>query len=139
AVFYLPMTKKTSKCQLGPFVLLGQPEIAAQLIAAEHPAGLRSARTQCERFPTRVFANALINSAWRNGPVEDIHAGQYKGYPLDLRRIMAAEERQLLAATTGRLAAGMDLCSRFYNELPRRPWPDQVLPYALAQMLLITP
>jgi len=139
AVVYLPMPKKTSERQMGPFVILGQPEIAAQLVADEHAERLQRARSQCERFPNRVFANALINSAWRNGPIEDIHAGQYKGYPLDLRRITPAEERQLLAGTAGQLAAGMDVCLRFHNELPQRPWPDQVLPYALAEMLLITP
>jgi len=73
AVVYLPMTKKTSKRRLGPFVILGQPEIAAQPIAAESAERLRRARSQCERVPTRVFANALINSARRNGPIEDVH------------------------------------------------------------------
>jgi hypothetical protein len=140
AVFHLPMTWKSSKRHRGPFVALGLPQIAAQLITGVYPERLERARRECEGFPSRVFANALINSAWRNGSIiEDIHAGDYRGYPLDLRRIAPVEERQLIAATNAQLAAGMDVCLGFSNERPRRSWPDQVSPYALAQALLITP
>ena len=37
------------------------------------------------------------------------------------------------------LALGMTVCLRLTLEQPRRPWPEQVLPYGLAEMLLITP
>jgi len=37
--------------------------------------------------PSRLFANALVNVAWRNGPVEDLHAGSFHGYPLAQRRV----------------------------------------------------
>ena len=33
----------------------------------------------------------------------------------------------------------MTVCLRFATEEPRRAWPDQVLPYGLAEMMLITP
>jgi hypothetical protein len=33
----------------------------------------------------------------------------------------------------------MTVCLQFALEQPRRPWPEQVLPYGLAEMLLITP
>ena len=33
----------------------------------------------------------------------------------------------------------MTLCLRLTLEQPRRPWPEQVLPYGLAEILLITP
>ena len=38
-----------------------------------------------------------------------------------------------------RLALGMDVCHRFETERPRRRWSEQVLPYALAKILLIAP
>jgi hypothetical protein len=38
-----------------------------------------------------------------------------------------------------RLALGMTVCLQFAMEQPRRPWPEQVLPYGLAEMLLVTP
>ena len=34
---------------------------------------------------------------------------------------------------------GMDVCLRFAMERPPRPWVEQVLPYRLAEMMLITP
>ena len=91
------------------------------------------------RHPSRVLANALLNTAWRNGPVENIHAGGYRGYPLDQRRATPAEERELMAFVSERLPLGMTVCLQFAMERPQRPWPEQVLPYGLAEMLLITP
>jgi hypothetical protein len=61
--------------------------------------------------------------------VEIIHGGEFRGYPLDQRRANVSE----------RLALGMTVCLRLTLELPRRSWPEQVLPYGLAEMLLIIP
>ena len=49
------------------------------------------------------------------------------------------EERELLAFASERLAQGMSVCLRFSREQPPRPWVEQVLPYGLADMMLITP
>jgi hypothetical protein len=100
---------------------------------------LEHARSDAARYPSRVFANALLNTAWRNGPVENIHAGGYQGYPLEQRRVTPAEEQELMAFVSERLAHGMTLCLQFAMERPQRPWPEQVLPYGLAEILLITP
>ena len=96
-------------------------------------------RGDADRHPSRLFANALLNTAWRNGPIENIHAGQFRGYPLDQRRMTHAEERELMAYASGRLALGMAVCQQFALEQPSRPWSEQVLPYGLAELLLITP
>jgi hypothetical protein len=139
ALFYLPITKKTVGVERGPFAALAMPEMAAQLIQAFGAERLERIRSDLRRFPSRVFANALINTAWRNGPVERIHAGHFRGYPLDQRRMTPIEEWKLMTFSSRRLAPGMDLCHRFETERPRRCWSEQVLPYALAKMLLITP
>ena len=44
-----------------------------------------------------------------------------------------------MAFASERLALGMAVCLQFALERPQRPWPEQVLPYGLAEMLLITP
>jgi hypothetical protein len=44
-----------------------------------------------------------------------------------------------MAFASERLALGMTVCLQFAMEQPRRPWPEQVLPYGLAEMLLVTP
>ena len=44
-----------------------------------------------------------------------------------------------MAFVSERLALGMTVCLQFVMEQPRRPWPEQVLPYGLAEILLVTP
>jgi hypothetical protein len=38
-----------------------------------------------------------------------------------------------------RLALGMTVCLQLAMERPQRSWTEQVLPYGLAEMLLVTP
>lgn len=142
AVAYLPMPKKTSKLKVTEFGALAQPEVAARLVdafKATNASHVEKVRADVEHHPSRVFANALVNTAWRNGPVEDIHAGELRGYPLDQRRMTPAEERELFCVTSDRMALGMTVCLQFSPERPPRRWPERVLPYGLADLMLITP
>ena len=132
AVFYLPMPKKTSKLVATELAALAEPKMAARLVQATDVARLERVQADAERFPSRILANALVNTAWRNGPVEDIHAGRFQGYPLERRRVKPAEERTLMRFTGNRMALGMTLCLQFAMERPPRPWTEQVLPYGLA-------
>jgi len=141
AVAYLPMPKKISKLKVTEFAALSTPETAVQVVQVQAADSSRLARVRgnIELHPSRVLSNALLNCAWRNGPVEDIHAGGFRGYPIDRRRVSPAEERELMVFASERLALGMTVCRRFAMERPVRPWPEQVLPYGLAEFLLITP
>jgi hypothetical protein len=142
AVSYLPMPKKTSKPERGlAFGPLALPEVAKQIAAATDAERLALARADVDHHPSRVFANALVNVAWRNGPVEDIHAGHAVECPIDRCRVTVAEERELMKFATNRMALGMDVCFmlRCERERHQRSWPEQVLPYRLASILLITP
>jgi hypothetical protein len=139
AVCYLPMPKRKPKINFSEFLALANPEISAKLLEACEAGYLERARTDAERFASRIFANALTNHAWRNGPVEGIHGGQFRGYPLDQRRVTPGEERELMVFASERLAIGMRVCRQFSAEQPPRAWSEQVVPYALAEMLLITP
>lgn len=139
AVVYLPMPKKTSKVKATEFGVLARPEMAARVVEKADPTRLERVRGDVARHPSRVLANALLNTAWRNGPVENIHAGELRGCPLDQRRVTSTEERELMAFVSERLALGMTVCLQFAMEQPSRSWPEQVLPYGLAEMLLVTP
>ena len=139
AVCYLPMPKTKPKLNFNEFAALANPEISAKLLEACDAAYLERARADAERSASRIFANALISYAWRNGPVKGIHGGKFRGYPLDQRRMTPAEERELMGFSSERLALGMRVCRQFTAEQPPRAWSEQVLPYALAGMLLITP
>ncbi len=141
AVAYLPMLTRTSKAKVraSAFAALADPTMANRLVQAVDPERLARARAEVAGHPSRVFANALVNVAWRNGPVEDMHAGSFQGYPLTQRRVTPAEEKELMQSASDGLALGMTVCSVLAWERPPRPWPEQVLPYGLATMMLITP
>lgn len=139
AVSHLPMPNKPPKLKVTEFAALAALETAARVVQAADSTRLEGGRADVESHPTRVFANALVNVAWRNGPVEPIHAGACRGCPLDQRRVTPAEEQRLTAFASERLALGMTVCLQLATEQPRRSWPEQVLPYGLAELLLITP
>lgn len=142
AVAYLPMPKKTSRLKVTEVGVLAEPGLASQLIdafRASQPSRLEQVRTDVERHPSRVLANAFVNTAWRNGPVEDIHAGDFRGYPVEQRRMTPAEVRALMAFASERFAQAMSVCLRLLVEQSPRPWVEQVLPYGLAEQLLVTP
>jgi len=139
AVAYLPMPMKMSKLKVTEFGALSEPEMAARLIEVADASRLERVRADVERHSSRVLANALVNNAWRNGPVENIHAGGFRGYPLDQRRVTLAEERELMVSVSERLAQGTSVCLSFALEQPPRSWPEQVLPYGLAELMQITP
>jgi hypothetical protein len=139
AVAYLPMPKRTSKLKGGTFATLADSKVASGVVHATDTERLARVRADAERYPSRLFANALVNVAWRNGPVENIHAGEFRGYPLDQRRVTPGEKRELMGFVSERLALGMTVCLQFAMEQPKRSWPEQVLPYGLASMMLVTP
>jgi hypothetical protein len=139
ALAHLPLPKMRVHPQGSAFAMLALPATASELVAACDPGRVARARERAALHATRVFANALVNTAWRNGPVEDIHAGAAGSYRLDERRLLAAEERTLLSFACDRLAIGIDVCRALRDEAPPRPWSEQVVPYGLAEMLLITP
>jgi hypothetical protein len=138
AIHYLPMPKRTAKPKVTAFGALAVRDVAERLIGSTDSERVAKVRANADRNPTRLFANALVNVAWRNGPVEGVHAGSYRGYPIDQRRITVVEERKLLNFANERIAFGMDVCSQLKAE-PYRSWNEQVLPYGLAEILWVTP
>ncbi len=139
ALEYLPLPKMRPTPDGSQFAILAMPDVAAKVVEATSTSQLTRARADAESHPSRVFANALVNTAWRNGPVEQIHAGEFRGYPLDQRRMTAAEEQSMLSTAANRLTTGMDTCRGLALERFGRSWSEQVLPYGLASSLLITP
>ncbi len=132
----LPMPQKTVTRDRGVahLFVLSRPDITDLM---DLPEG-GSAYERVMAHPTRTLANALVNGAWRNGPVENIHAGSWGLYPLLQRRVTLREEQALMRTTASRLAQGL------YGFSPKdpsdvRPWVERVLPYAFAQWMLVTP
>ena len=141
AARHLPMTRKRAERDRQYLMLLelSQPGVAAKLISRAQTDQGKRAQAEAEAHPTRVLANALINACWRNGPIEEIHAGRASTYPLTLRRVTPSEERKLMRTTAGRLAQGLLVASELIHERSERTWAERVLPFHLVPELLVTP
>jgi len=139
AVAYLPLPKWTVTPAGADFAALALPQVRDEILREVDDVLLANARAKAETHASRIFANALVNTAWRNGPVEEIHAGVFRGYPLDKRRITVAEERTLLGSAIDRLTIGMEVARELAGERPPRPWAEQVIPYGFAGLKAITP
>lgn len=138
ALTYLPMPTMRPTAAGSEFAMLAMPEVASPIIGSTGSELLARVRSDAESHPSRIFANALVNVAWRNGPIEDFHAGASQGYPLERRRITTGEEQALGDFAADRLSTGMDVCRSLSVERGRS-WSEQVLPYALAGTMRITP
>jgi hypothetical protein len=135
AVRHLPVQRlRPNENARVDFALLARPQLAAMVFEAANKTRLEEVRVDADRHPNRLFANALVNTGWRNGPVEDIHAGAFRGYPLDRRRITAAEERALMGFACDQFTIGMDICGRLGLEVGRS-WSEQVIPYGIVSMV----
>ncbi|MDJ0764255.1 MAG: hypothetical protein QNJ97_14835 [Myxococcota bacterium] len=141
AISHLPMTRQNTKIAMDPdhLVNLARPSTASQLIDAVPPLVLENARADVQAHPTRVLANAMTNFCWRNGPVEDIHAGRLSAYPLMQRRITPSEERTLIREAASRLAQGIVATSSLLYEKSERTWSERILPFHLVPFWLVTP
>ena len=141
AIEHLPMPRTLARSQSprAPLQALADETCAETLLQATASSRRDRVQAAVERNPTRVLANAIVNTAWRNGPVENLHAGDYRGYPLDHRRMTPAEERRVLDFAGRGLAVGMAVCRRLTEEKAGRSWSKQILPFGLAELLLVTP
>lgn len=77
--------------------------------------------------PYRALANAIIHFAYRNGPIESLHAGREPAYPLSRRRMTTGQARHVIRSTTERLSpfvSAIPLWDAPLGELP--PWPARI-------------
>lgn len=79
----------------------GLPEVGPEVIERHFPGG----------FTLRDEANALTAFAFRNGPLEDLHAGRSSPLTDDpsLSRITDAEMKQLMVAASEKVATMLAL------------------------------
>ena len=101
AVRYLPMeTRSVRRDRTTMLAALSQAEVARQILPLLDPALVAERREQAQKHPTRVLANAIVNRAYRNGLVEDLHAGTRDvGPPLELCRLTLRNCQAVMRAT----------------------------------------
>ena len=131
ALAYLPTGPKTIRPLEGADMLVAcaTAEMAAE-VRCRWPAGqLGQALVAAESHGIRVIANAITLRAWRNGPVEDVHAGRGGGYELGTKRILPRAEKAIIRRAQSGVNAGLKAVDVLrYNEA----WPpsaEQVLPF----------
>lgn len=139
ALAYLPMPVKPARPMKALWPILAERDMSARIVSASAAEVVTRVRADAERYPTRLLANALVNVGWRNGPVEDVHAGMDARLRLDERRFTPSEEHDSLRQVADTLELGMAVCSLWSTESPRRPWVEQVLPFGLVPFWQVTP
>jgi len=82
-----------------------------------------------ENHGIRVIANMVTLQAWRNGPIEGVHAGRFGGYGLDERRVSPKAEKAIIRHAQGGIFAGIKAVDylRYDNAWP--PPAERVLPF----------
>lgn len=114
------MPQKRVKRNLEPLesllgFLIGMHEMSAvnELTAVPHPY--------------RNAANTIINLVYRNGPIEDIHAGRGQTFSLDHRRFTDRQVRFIIRQTAESLNSFVTDFPLWDNRLSRLPpWPERV-------------
>jgi hypothetical protein len=81
-------------------------QMMALLAHSDSPA-LRVLRETAVAHPHRALANLLGQMAYRNGPVETLHAGREQAYSLNHRRCNRRQAGALLRHTAGQLGGGL--------------------------------
>lgn len=138
AVTYLPMeTRRVKRDSRSMLSALSHAEVARNILSIVDPALVAKRREQVRKYPTRALANAITNRAWRNGPVENLHAGMRNvGPPLERCRLGLRECRSVLRSTLAGMADAMWALVSFDHDPERRPWDEQVLPYHSVDTLI---
>jgi len=131
ALAYLPTGPKTIRPLEGADMLVAcaTAEMAAE-VRCRWPAGqLGQALVAAESHGIRVIANAITLRAWRNGPVEDVHAGRGGGYELGTKRILPRAEKAIIRQAQGGVHTGLKAVDILKYGSAWPPSAERVLPF----------
>jgi len=131
ALAYLPTGPKTVRALEGCARLSGCA--STEMVAAARstwPAGdLDQALVLAERCGIRAIANTITLYAWRNGPVEYVHAGWADGYELGARRVLPAAEKAIICQAQSGLYSGLKVVDILKYAAGWPPPAERVLPF----------
>jgi hypothetical protein len=131
ALTYLPTGRKTVSALPNGDVLLTAtvPELAAALHRQGPADQLERDMQTAANHGIRVIANTITHIAWRNGPIENVHAGRYVGYGLIERRVLPNAEKAIIHHAQDGVFSGLKAADylRYDNAWP--PPAERVLPF----------
>ncbi len=131
ALAYLPTGLKTVRALAGCVRLsaCASAEMVAVVRSRWPAAELDQALAIADRCGIRAIANTITLYAWRNGPVEDIHAGWAEGYELGARRVLSQAEKAITRQAQSGLYAGLKAVDILQYVAGWPPPAERVLPF----------
>ena len=131
ALAYLPLGPKTvhPHPQAETLLTCTMPDVAAEVRRTWWTGRLDQDLVTAGNHGVRIIANTVTLQAWRNGPIENVHAGRFQGYGLDKRRVTAKAEKAIVRHAKGGVFAGIKVVDylRYDNAWP--PPAERVLPF----------
>jgi hypothetical protein len=131
ALTYLPTGRKTVSALPSGDVLLTStvPELAAELHRQWPADQLERDMQAAANHGIRVIANTITHIAWRNGPIENVHAGRYVGYGLNERRVLPKAEKSIIRHAQDGLFSGLKAADYLKYDGAWPPPAERVLPF----------
>jgi len=131
ALAYLPVGPKTihPHPQADTLLTCTMPDVAAEVRRTWWTGRLDQDLATAGSHGVRVIANTTTLKAWRNGPIENVHAGRFEGYGLNERRVSSKSEKAIIRHAQGGIFAGIKVVDylRYDNAWP--PPAERVLPF----------
>lgn len=126
---YLPMESRSYTREPSTTSTVAGVAKAPQLMEMVHQSTPARHTQVALAHPHRVVANTVINTAWRNGPIEAVHSGTSGcEFSPDERRIALRDMQAVLRSANGILGDILwAVSSRRFNNIP---WTDFALPFA---------
>jgi hypothetical protein len=131
ALAYLPTGPKTFGPLDNGHVLLvcTMPDMAAHARNSWAPDQLDQKLEIAGTHGIRVIANTITHIAFRNGPVENVHAGRFQRYGLDRRRVLPKAEKAIVRHAQSGFAAGLKAADSLKYSDAWPPPAERVLPF----------
>ena len=138
ALTYLPTGPKTVSALQGGDILLASTmsEMAVELHRQWPADRLERDMQTAASHGIRIIANTITLQSWRNGPIENVHAGRSVGYSLNERRVHPKAEKAIIRHAQSGLFSGLKAADYLKYDGAWPPPAERVLPFMHA---LISP
>jgi hypothetical protein len=131
ALAYLPLGPKTfpPHPQTDALHACTMRDLAAEVRRTWWTGRLEQDLATAEHYGIRVIANTVTLNAWRNGPVENVHAGRFQGYGLEERRVSTKAEKAIVRYAQSGIFVGIKVVDYLRYDSAWPPPAERVLPF----------
>jgi hypothetical protein len=131
ALAYLPLERKTVTRSPEGDVLRGcaTTAMATAVRLAWSTEHLERDLKLAVTHGVRAIANTITLLAWRNGPVENVHAGRRLGHRFNERRVLPRDEKAIIRQAQNVLHAALNAVEHMAFDGAWPPPPVRVLPF----------